>query len=227
MAKYNRPYILYNAAMSIDGKTASRSGDSTLSDDQDWHEVHDIRNRVDGIMVGINTILQDDAKLTVKFHDPPDKYPHRIVVDSKGRIPLNAKVIHHQRSRYPTILATTSQADDSKLIKLRELGVKTLICGDGPHVNLKILMSKLHKREIQSILLEGGGSLAWGMIEADMVDELRVFIAPFVVGGKLTTGLAMGKGFEEIQSSRKFSLSACTQRGDYVILHYIRNSETD
>ena len=88
-------------------------------------------------------------------------------------------------------------------------------------------MSGLHKRDIQSILLEGGGSLAWGMIEADMVDELRVFVAPFVVGGKLTTGLAMGKGFEEIQSSRKFVLSSCRNRGDYVILHYVRNSEAE
>ncbi len=151
-----RSKFIYNAAMTIDGKIATRNGDSQLSDDMDWKEVHAIRKEVDAIMVGISTIRQDDPKLTVKFYEPLKKYPWRIVVDSKGQIPLDSKVINFEKAKYPTILATTSHIDPDKEKKLNQMGVSIIKAGTSVHVDLNILSQELYKQGIKKVLLEGG-----------------------------------------------------------------------
>ena len=95
-----RPWVLYNAAMSIDGKIATTGGDTNFSDPTDWKEVHQIRSQVDGIMVGSGTVLADDPRLTIQTETPPSSFPLRIVVDSRLQIPEDARVINFESDRY-------------------------------------------------------------------------------------------------------------------------------
>lgn len=221
----DRPYVIYNTAMTIDGKIATISGDSSLSDKEDWYEVHKIRKNVDGIMVGIGTILEDDAKLTVQYYTDLDHYPHRIVVDSHLRIPLNARVIQEKKDKYSTIIATVNhQASNKQKYKTQLLkeGVSIIETPSKNHVDLKFLLARLKERGIMALLLEGGGTLAWGMLKANLIDELRIFIAPILSGGVTATNLIMGKGFPTISDSPHFSLISVKSRKNFVILRYHR-----
>ena len=222
LGKMNRCEFIYNAAMSIDGKIATREGDSQLSDDLDWKEVHAIRRDVDAIMVGISTVIQDDPKLTVKFYEPLKKYPTRIIIDSNGKIPIDARVIAFEKEKYPTIVATTSNLDPVRKNQLISVGVSIIEAGNNKHVDLVILSQKLYERGIKKVLLEGGGTLAWGLLEQDLIDEIRLFIAPYLTGGKNATSLIMGEGFPKILSSRKFKMVDLKSRNSNIIVKYSR-----
>ncbi len=217
-----RPRVIFSAAMTIDGKIASKTGDAELSDEVDWREVHAIRKDCDAVVVGIGTILKDNPKLRVKFFENLERYPARLVVDSNLRIPLEAQVFQFEPKKYKTYVATTQRTLPKKISALREMGVEVLICGEGPMVDLNLLLKQLEIRGMQKIMLEGGGRLAWGFVEADLVDEIRLFVAPFLCGGQEATSLVMGEGFAKIQASRKFRLEAVNKRDDYVILNYRR-----
>ncbi|UYP45397.1 2,5-diamino-6-ribosylamino-4(3H)-pyrimidinone 5'-phosphate reductase [Candidatus Lokiarchaeum ossiferum] len=222
LRKMNRCEFIYNAAMTIDGKIATREGDSQLSDELDWKEVHAIRRDVDAIMVGITTVQQDDPKLTVKFYGPLKKYPTRIIIDSRGKIPINARVINFEKDKYPTLIATTTHIDPKKKEQLIQKGVTVIEAGINQHVDLLLLAKKLWELGIKKVLLEGGGTLAWGLLEQDLIDEIRLFVAPFLTGGKKATSLIMGEGFPKILSSRKFNLVDLKSRNSNVIVKYSR-----
>ena len=214
--------FIYNAAMTIDGKIATREGDSQLSDDLDWKEVHAIRRDVDAIMVGISTVIQDDPKLTVKFYEPLKKYPTRIIIDSTGKIPLDARVLTFEKEKYPTIIATTTKLDPIKKNQLNQMGATIIEAGNKKYVDLALLASKLYNLGIKKVLLEGGGTLAWGLLEQDLIDEIRLFVAPYLTGGKKATSLIMGEGFPKILSSRKFNLVDLQSRNSNIIVKYSR-----
>ncbi len=173
--------------MTIDGKIASRTGDPELSDEQDWKVVHELRSRIDAIMVGKETILKDDPKLHIKFHEHDGYY--RIVLDSNLSIPLDSKVITFQQDTYPTIVCTTENVPREKVKKFEVKGVKIIKSGAGKRVNVAKLLPFLRDIGIKSILLEGGGNLNWSFIENDLIDEIRLTIAPWIVGGKNATTL--------------------------------------
>ena len=142
----NRPYVIYSVASSIDGRTATYSGDTELSDEQDWKDVHALRKSVDAIMVGINTILKDDSRLTVQFFPDLKEFPKRIVIDSKLRISSDAKVIQYESQRYSTLIATVKSLELTYLDRksaLNKTGVEILECGSGNQVDLIVLMKGL------------------------------------------------------------------------------------
>ncbi|MFX1258343.1 MAG: dihydrofolate reductase family protein, partial [Promethearchaeota archaeon] len=157
--KSKKPYILLSAAMTIDGKIASKTGDPELSDEQDWREVHKLRSNVDAIMVGKGTILKDNPKLHIKFHKHKGYY--RIVVDSNLSIPIDSNVISFQPEVYPTIICTTENAPAEKINQFEGKSVKILKAGTGKRVDIVKLMPLLYNMGIKSILLEGGGNLNW------------------------------------------------------------------
>ncbi len=219
----SRCYVIYSAAMTIDGKIATYAGDSELSDLEDWNDVHKLRLNSDAIMVGISTILVDNPKLTVKFHENIKKFPYRIIVDSRCRTPLNSHILNYLTDRYTTIIATTTAAKEANIEKLKENGAEVLIIGNDKHVNLKGLLEKLYDRGITRVLLEGGGTLAWGMLKNNLIDELRLFINPILCGGKNSTSLIMGEGFKLMKNSRKFNLESVQRRNSFLILKYLIN----
>jgi 2,5-diamino-6-(ribosylamino)-4(3H)-pyrimidinone 5'-phosphate reductase len=198
--------------MTVDGKIATASGDSEISSKEDLVRVHRLRASVDAIVVGISTILADDPRLTVRL--VKGKNPTRVIVDSRGRIPIDSQIM---RTAYKirTIMAVTDQAPAEKIHKLEEMGAQVLIISEGkkgqsaavPHgVNLKVLFRRLEKMGLRRILVEGGGELNWSILRLGLVNELVVTVAPKIAGGRLATTLVEGDGFDEIGQSIQLKL---------------------
>jgi len=219
----NKPYIILSAAMTIDGKIASRGGDPDLSDEEDWKEVHKLRTEVDAIMVGKGTILKDNPKLHIKYHQH-NGYT-RIVVDSNLETPLDSNVICFQPELYPTIICTTEKGSPEQFCVYEEKKVKIIKSGTKEKVDLVQLMPQLYDMGIRKILLEGGGTLNWSFIELDLIDEMRLTIAPWIAGGKEAVSLVEGKGFERMAQAPRFKLLEINSRDNYVVLRYRRNAK--
>src|SRR5437660_7816240 len=174
-SRKSRPCVILNAAISLDGKIATYTGDSRMSSPSDLRRVHRLRASVDGIMVGMRTLLRDEPKLTVKF--ARGRKPHRIIVDSNAQTPLTSYIVRTAKE-IPTIVAVTSRAPKNRIETLERRGVKVFVCGRGPLVSVKILLQTLRNLGIRKILLEGGGALNWSMVRNGLVDEISVAITP-------------------------------------------------
>ena len=213
--------------MTVDGKIATSSGDSKISSRKDLVRVHKLRASVDAIVVGISTILADNPRLTVRL--VKGKNPVRVIVDSRGRIPLDSQIMR-TASKVKTIVAVTDKAPEEKLMELRDLGAEVLIISEGkkgrsaavPHgVNLKLLFRKLENMGLKKILVEGGGELNWSLLHLWLVDELTITIAPKIAGGRLATTLVEGDGFDEIAQSISLQLKKIERKkGGELVLYY-------
>lgn len=219
--------VTINGAMTVDGKIATASGDSRISSREDLLRVHRLRASVDAIVVGISTILGDDPRLTVRL--VKGKNPTRVIVDSRGRIPIDSQIMH-TATKIRTIVAVTDQAPEEKIRTLEELGAQVMVVSEGkkgqsaavPHgVNLKELFRRLEKMRLRRILVEGGGELNWSLLRLGLVDELIVTISPKIAGGRLATTLVEGDGFDEIAQGISLKLKRMEQKNTgELILHY-------
>lgn len=190
------PFVTLKSATTLDGKIASRTGDSKwISGELSRSRVHMLRHRHQGIMVGVETVIADDPLLTARL-EVTSLQPVRLVVDSKLRIPLEAQVVKDRTTK--TIVLSTNQASIEQILRLNALGVEVIKCGDGPRVDLRKALSILAQREIGSILLEGGGRLNGAMLEAGLVDKIMLFLAPKIVGGANSPGAFAFEGFERM-----------------------------
>jgi 2,5-diamino-6-(ribosylamino)-4(3H)-pyrimidinone 5'-phosphate reductase len=211
-----RPHVILNAGITLDGKIASRKGNTEISSPEDMLRVHRIRKEVDAIMVGIHTVLKDDPKLTAhKVSDDIRDNPIRVVVDSKARTPLGSKVLN---DRAKTIIAVSEEAEEDK-IKALEKYCEVVVCGKG-RVDLGCLLEHLADMGVKSLLLEGGGTLNWSMLEGGFVDEVRVAIAPWIVGGRDAVTLVEGEGFEKIRGGIGLRLLRYYPLGEDLVLEY-------
>ena len=213
-----RPYVLLNSAMSLDGKTATFTGDSHMSSPTDIRRVHHLRASVDSIMVGLRTVLRDDPKLTVKFHRPRIT-PTRIIVDSKANTPLASFVVRTAK-KIPTIIAVTSAAPETRTRLLEDKGVNVLVCGKRSRVSLNILLRRLGSLGVHRLLLEGGGELNWSMISQGLVDEITVAITPRIVGGSNAPSLADGEGFRIVKDAVRLKLLGTARYGPDLVARY-------
>ena len=212
----DRPYVILNAAMSIDGKIATKKGDSKISSKDNLVRVHKIRASVDAIMVGINTVLVDDPSLKVKYCE--GKNPIRIVVDSKARTPIKSRIISDKDAI--TLIAVTKKAPIDRANKLKEAGAKIIVCGEGEEVDLAILLKTLKDMGIKKVLVEGGGNVNWSIVSQGFFDELQVTIGPFIAGGRDAITLVEGDGVEKMDESIRVKLHKVEQYGDEVVLIY-------
>jgi 2,5-diamino-6-(ribosylamino)-4(3H)-pyrimidinone 5'-phosphate reductase len=214
----NRPYVILSAAMTLGGKIAASSGDAELSDKEDLVAVHRLRSEVDAIMVGIETVLIDDPMLNVRYVEKK-KDPIRIIADSRARLPLEsriAKTCHEIR----TYIAASQRASQKRIQDLENIGVDVIQCGED-EVDLACLLDELGSRGIRRLMLEGGSTLNWGMARLHLIDEVRVMIAPFIVGGESAKSLVGGEGFSVIQAGLKLKLEDLKRNGDFVSLRYV------
>lgn len=198
------PFVLLKVAMSLDGKIATHTKESKWITGKPARErVYQLRDEMDAVMVGIGTVLQDDPNLTVALKKRRVNNPIRIIVDSSLRIPLDANVLKSpNKGGIRTIIATTNRADDKKIAALKEKGVDVLIIeGSEEKVNLIKLMKELGKREITSVMLEGGSELNSSAIEDGIVDKVMFFIAPRIIGGKDSVPSIGGKGIVKLEDS--------------------------
>ncbi len=211
------PYVVLNAAMSLDGKIATARGESRLSSPEDLKRVHRLRASVDAIIVGLGTLLADDPKLTVKLVH--GRNPRRIIVDSRARTPLDAYVVR-SASETPTIIAVTSRAPKKRIRELEEAGTTVLTCGRGPHVSLRLLLTRLRKMGVRKLLLEGGGALNWSMLSQGLVGEISVALSPRVVGGADAITLAEGQGVARIRDAVRLRLVDARDYGGDLVVRY-------
>ncbi|MGB9979597.1 2,5-diamino-6-(ribosylamino)-4(3H)-pyrimidinone 5'-phosphate reductase [Methanobacterium sp.] len=211
-----KPYVILNAAMTLDGKIATRTGSSEISGKEDLIRVHKLRKEMDAIMVGINTLLADDPRLTVhKIEAETEDNPIRIVVDSKARTPLNFRILNKDA---PTIIATTENADPQKIEAL-EKKATVLKCGEDS-VDLKSLMKELSRMGVKTLILEGGSTLNYSMLENGLVNEVRVCIAPMIAGGSEAKTLVDGEGIDKMSNAIKLKLKKSYGLGEDLILEY-------
>jgi diaminohydroxyphosphoribosylaminopyrimidine deaminase/5-amino-6-(5-phosphoribosylamino)uracil reductase len=193
-----QPFVLLKLAMTADGKIASVTGDSRwISSEESRRLTHQLRNRYAAIAVGSETVLGDDPQLTVRLIQGRD--PLRIVLDSRGRIPLDARILHLSSSA-KTAIATTDAMPASIERQLSALGTEIwrLPKDANGHVDLSVLLQKLGERKIDSLLVEGGATLAWSLLSAKLVDKVLFFIAPLIIGGRQAASAVDGAGFSQI-----------------------------
>ncbi len=214
----NRPYVILNAAMSLDGKIATVSGDSEFSSEEDWRRVHKLRSEMDAIMVGINTILKDDPKLYVKYY-PTTKFL-RIIIDSKARTPPSAKIFQMDPSIYPVLIAVTENAPKSNIRQLKQKGAQVFLAGNGEKVDLNKVMQYLWRLNIRRILLEGGGTLNFSMLQEKLVDEVIIAIAPVLVGGKNAISLVEGEGVNLVEEGAQLEFNKYERLGKNIVLYF-------
>ena len=215
MEKFNLKIIL-SAAISIDGKIATRSGDSKLSSKRDLTRLHKLRSQVDAIIIGKNTVNKDDPLLTVRYSK--GKNPIRIILDSHGTISNKSKILQTS-NKVKTIIVVTKKITKKNLQKLKKFSVEIIIVGEN-QVNIKSLIKILSKRKIKTILLEGGGTINWEFIKNNLVDEFFITITPFILGGKDAITLVQGEGFDKITKSHKLRLNVIKRLENDLFLHY-------
>lgn len=176
------PYVLFKAAVSLDGKIATRTGDSQwISCEESRAEVQQLRNQYMAIMVGSNTAIQDNPRLTCRL--PGGVNPIRIVVDSRLRIPETLTLVQTARET-PTVVACLKGADPAKIKRLETAGVQVMQMDEkNGHVDLAQLCAQLGQQGIDSILLEGGGTIADAAFRSGIVDKVQIYSAPMIIGG--------------------------------------------
>ena len=194
------PFAVMKTAMTLDGKIATAAGNSKwISNEVSRRRVHELRDVYDGILVGIGTVLADDPALTTRLDSPSGKNPLRIVVDSRARTPLTAKVVTDGQAE--TLIAVTAAAEAAKVEALRQAGVEVLVVNDGQQVDLKQLFCLLGERGVCSIFVEGGARINYSLLKAGLVDKVYTFIAPKMVGGSSAPGPVGGDGVETLDQA--------------------------
>jgi len=212
----SKPYVILSAAISIDGKIATKDGYSDLSSNQDSIRLHKLRSKVDAILVGKNTVLRDNPMLTVRHIKGKD--PIRIVLDSNGSLSKNSKILQTS-NKIPTIIAVSKIIPKSNLEKLRRFPVEVVITGK-KSVNIKSLLRKLSNKKIKTILVEGGGTVNWEFVKNNLFDELIVTISPFLIGGDNAVSFIQGRGFGKISKSPKLRLKSTKRLKNHLVLNY-------
>ena len=192
-----RPYVILKAGMTLDGQIATAGGESKwITGLQSRREVHRLRSIVDAVIVGIGTVLRDDPSLTARR--PPRltalaaKQPCRIVIDSHLRIPRSAKILG-QQSQAKTVIATTKAAPKARLRSFEKQGIEVLVLpGERERVSLKQLLSIFGQRGMISVMVEGGGELNAAFLRSKLVNHVRLYVAPTLLGGTQSKGVIGG-----------------------------------
>jgi diaminohydroxyphosphoribosylaminopyrimidine deaminase/5-amino-6-(5-phosphoribosylamino)uracil reductase len=198
------PFVTLKMAASLDGKIATRAGRSRwISSEKARRWSRRLRRLNDAIMVGLGTVIADDPELQApplrsgQAGEGARRQPLRVVVDSLARLPLNARLLSN--SRQPPLIAVTEKADPRKVQQLRELGAEVLtVPSDDGRVDLRELLRELAEREITSVIVEGGGTLAASLLEKGLVDRVAIVIAPIILGGQEAPTPVEGEGVEDI-----------------------------
>jgi 2,5-diamino-6-(ribosylamino)-4(3H)-pyrimidinone 5'-phosphate reductase len=198
--------------MSADGKIALPSRKQTrISNDEDMKRVYQLRNQSDAILVGIQTVLTDNPKLTVKESIIPNpRQPIRVVLDSNGRLPDDAEVLS---SSSPTIIAV------SETCERKIEGSEIIVCGKA-QVDIPKLLDILDSKGIKTLLVEGGESVIWSFLNQRLADEFYVFVGSMIIGGINSPTPAGGEGVKSEDDILPLKLIDVQKLGDGVLLHY-------
>jgi diaminohydroxyphosphoribosylaminopyrimidine deaminase / 5-amino-6-(5-phosphoribosylamino)uracil reductase len=216
-ARTGRPFVLFKSAMSIDGKVATRTGDSKwISGEQSRAVAHRWRAECDGVAVGIGTALLDDPQLTARTGGVV-RQPRRIVFDSMARLPLSSNLVRGARE-HPLTVVVSRAAPRSATDALGTHGAEVVVAaGENEPARIRSALDQLGAAGLASILLEGGPHLAGAFFDAGEIDEVRLFLAPVMLGGKGARNVLEGEGSEAVDEALRASSLDC-QRVDHDLL---------
>ncbi len=213
------PWVTIKYAQTLDGRIATRSGESQwISSADSLVYAHELRASHDAILVGVGTVLRDNPALTARTAAAP-RNPARIVLDSTLRIPLDARVL--ARDGTPVLVATTPRARPEAKAKLEAMGVQVVTAGapDG-RVDPATLLRELGRRGVLSVLVEGGGAVLGAFADARLIDKVMVFVAPMLIGGPAPVPLA-GRGVERLADAARLGrVEVRRLDGDVVVEGY-------
>ena len=198
--EHKKPFIVLKAAMTLDGKIATATGQSKwITNETSRAYGYKLRDIYDGIMVGINTVIEDNPMLTARVDG--GKNPIRIVVDSSLKIDINANVVQDKSAK--TIIATTDKANKDKILKLQAQDVDVIVVDkdENDKVDIEKLLDILGQQNICSILVEGGATLSGSFVAKKLVDKVYFFIAPKIIGGKEAKTPVAGTGILNLQEA--------------------------
>ncbi|MFB6113354.1 MAG: 2,5-diamino-6-(ribosylamino)-4(3H)-pyrimidinone 5'-phosphate reductase [Halodesulfurarchaeum sp.] len=216
-------HVRVNAAMSVDGKLASRKRQQlAISDPEDFARVDELRAESDAVLVGVGTVLADDPSLTI---DDPEaasereaqgepRHPARVVADSRARISPDATVLDGRAESYVLV---SEAVPNEHVSQLQGAGATVIEAGEN-RVDLRTALSELEESGIETVLVEGGGEIIFSLFEAGLVDELSVFVGSILIGGRDAPTLADGIGFTE--SFPELELEEVSRIGNGILLQY-------
>jgi len=219
------PFVVLKVAATLDGKMATRNGDSKwISGEASRRFVHKLRDQVDGVLVGIGTVLKDNPMLTARVRGGRD--PYRIVLDSRLKIPEEAKVIGTSPSK--AIIASTELAPKDKIEKLEKRGVQILILDSKEgRVNLKSCLSKLGEMGMMNLLVEGGSQVNGSFLDEGVIDKLLLFLSPKLIGDQQALGIFGGKGASNLQKATALKEIKAKRIGEDILLEGYLESGTE
>jgi diaminohydroxyphosphoribosylaminopyrimidine deaminase / 5-amino-6-(5-phosphoribosylamino)uracil reductase len=223
-ARTGRPLVVFKSAMTLDGKVATVSGDSQwISGEASRARAHRWRAESDAVAVGIGTALFDDPRLTARIEGVA-RQPRRVVFDSEARLPLDSKLVRGV-AEVPVTVVCSRAAARTSVQALEAGGVDVIVAtGQNEAARVKHALGELGAREVQSLLLEGGPHLAGAFLEADEIDEARLFVAPLLTGGREAKTAVEGIGIERIAAAPR-ALSVDVDRLDDDVLIVARLKE--
>jgi diaminohydroxyphosphoribosylaminopyrimidine deaminase/5-amino-6-(5-phosphoribosylamino)uracil reductase len=221
-ARVGRPWVLFKSAMTLDGKVATRAGDSQwISGEESRLLAHTWRASVDAVVVGIGTALADDPQLTAR----PDgilaelpRQPRRVVFDSLARLPTTSQLVSAV-DKIPLTVIVSRAAARSDTDALEAAGVQVLLAtGENEPARVRSGLEQLGSSGIASVLLEGGPHLAGAFLDAGEVDEIRLFLAPILLGGRTARDPLEGEGVERISEALRALTLDCTRIGEDLLI---------
>ena len=213
----NRPTIIINCAMSVDGKIALPSGEQMrISSNEDMERVHHLRNSCDGVLVGVGAVLSDDPKLTVKEkYVDKVKQPTRIVLDTFCKTPIDALVVNDKAHTIICYHRNDEKKTYGKSVELIKCGLSS-----PGYLDLSDVLKKLYEKGLRTILVEGGGTTMWSFLRYGFVDDLYVYMRSIIIGGKQTPTMAEGEGISDPSQAIALNLVDYMNFNEGLLLHY-------
>jgi diaminohydroxyphosphoribosylaminopyrimidine deaminase / 5-amino-6-(5-phosphoribosylamino)uracil reductase len=206
------PYVTAKWAMTLDGKTAVKTGDSRwISSETSRRTVHELRGKMDGIVTGIGTVVADDPLLTARPSGP--RLATRIVLDSGARLPLSSRLVQ-TAALCPVLVAVTGSADLARCSSLREHGCEVIVFPGSARIPIVTLLEELSRRGMTNLLVEGGGQVLGSFLDEHQVDAVDVFIAPIIEGGNHANTSVRGKGCQVISDALRLRQLTITRSED-------------
>jgi len=222
-ARTGRPWVLFKSAMTLDGKVATRTGDSQwISGEQSRALAHQWRASVDAVVVGIGTALADDPRLTARPGGRDDetalRQPRRIVFDSLARLSPSSQLVS-AALEIPLTVVVSRAAARTDTDALEAAGVQVLLAtGENEPARVSSALDQLGAQGIESVLLEGGPHLAGAFLDAGEIDELRLFLAPMLLGGSAARDPLEGQGVEQISEALRALTCECGRIGEDILI---------
>lgn len=217
-ARTGRPWVLFKSAMTLDGKVATRTGDSKwISSEASRELAHHWRASVDAVVVGIGTALADDPRLTARIEGVV-RQPRTVVFDSTARLPLDSALVQ-QCAEIPLTVVVSRAAPRSATDSLESAGAEVIVAtGENEPARIRSALDQLGQRDIGALLLEGGPHVAGAFFDAGEIDEVRLFLAPLLLGGAAARDPLEGEGVERIGDALRALTMECERVADDVLI---------